>query len=258
MSDIDALLADYGDTFTLVVDACQARITTPAIEKYLDRGAIILMTGSKFIGAPPFNGWAIVPAHISGKAHCLPDGFATIFRSAEWPDCWPGRNALPSTSNLSLALRLEAAIFELERFQQIEMQKLTAMIDAFERALEEHVIAPLAIRRVLPSAGGSKVECPIEMRTLLTLDMTQLPSLSTIEDAQAIHRSLAFDGIRLGQPVKCVRKADGWGGTLRIGLSMPQLIRWAGLPLTECKAQLAHDMSRIANAISQQVALIQR
>ncbi|MFS0737267.1 hypothetical protein ABC347_09475 [Sphingomonas sp. 1P06PA] len=60
--DLDGLIARHGDTITIVVDACQARITPGAIAFYLARGAIVLLTGSKFMGGPPFSGFALVPA----------------------------------------------------------------------------------------------------------------------------------------------------------------------------------------------------
>ncbi|HEX2762336.1 MAG TPA: hypothetical protein VHM92_00635, partial [Allosphingosinicella sp.] len=62
LADVDALAAAHGDGITFVVDACQARITSPAIADYLAREAIVFVTGSKFMGGPPFSGFALVPA----------------------------------------------------------------------------------------------------------------------------------------------------------------------------------------------------
>ncbi|HEU0134282.1 MAG TPA: hypothetical protein VFR28_05625, partial [Allosphingosinicella sp.] len=59
LADIDRLTETHGETVTLVVDACQARITSPAIADYLGRGAIVFVTGSKFMGGPPFSGFAL-------------------------------------------------------------------------------------------------------------------------------------------------------------------------------------------------------
>src|SRR3546814_20573510 len=66
---------------------------------------------------------------------------------------------------------------------------------------------------------------PIEMRTLSTLDLSHLVEPATFEDAQHWHHDLLAHGIRLGQPVKCVKLDDGrWGATLRVGLSMPNVV----------------------------------
>ena len=61
---------------------------------------------------------------------------------------------------------------------------------------------------------------------------------------------MALDGIRLGQPVKCVRVDGGWGGTMRVGLSMPQIARWNDLSPEALAAELAADMARIAAGLA--------
>lgn len=248
LADLDALLAEFGDAATFVVDACQARITSAAIADYLARGVIVLMTGSKFVGAPPFNGWALVPPALARGSAPLPEGFAQIFRRAEWPAGWPGAERLADSGNAALALRLEAALFEIERFQAIPMDRIEAMIAAFETGLQGGLLAPLGLVRVTPGAGDEG-DSPIEMRTLATLDLSALPGLATFDAAQAAHKALALDGIRLGQPVKCVRVNGGWGGTMRVGLSMPQLTRWDALTAAALEAEVAQDMARIAAAL---------
>ncbi|MFU7528543.1 hypothetical protein [Qipengyuania sp. ASV99] len=248
LHDIEALQARFGADVTFVIDACQARITSTAIAEYLARGAIVLMTGSKFIGAPPFNGWALFPAALMEAAAPLPSGFATIFRRAEWPEGWAGAEQLPEGENLPLALRLEAALFEAEKFQQLSMAEVSAIIAAFEDALAEHLISALNVRRITP--GGAAQEMPIEMRTLATIDVSNLPGLTTFEQAQSLHRELALEGVRLGQPVKCVALDEGgWGGTLRIGLSMPQITRWAAMDANDIAVELSRDMQKIAGLL---------
>lgn len=261
LSDLDRLRKRFGLAITLVVDACQARITASAVRAYLDRDCIVLMTGSKFIGAPPFSGWALIPPAMARRVGPLPSGFNAVFRRAEWPEGWPGRGELKDTGNVSLALRLTAAVFELERFQAIPLARAAAVIDAFETAVEKHLIASLGARRVSPCAaqGGEGAGTNlIEMRTLITLDVSALPGLETFEDAQKLHRSLALEGVRLGQPVKCVRRqidgSQAWGGTLRIGLSMPQMIRWAASSDDAVCDILESDTQRIEQAIRERLS----
>ncbi|MEL6878026.1 MAG: hypothetical protein AAGL68_08030 [Pseudomonadota bacterium] len=252
LADLDALRERFDADATFVVDACQARITSTAIADYLARDCIVLLTGSKFMGAPPFNGFALIPDRLASAAAPLPAGFNRIFNRAEFPDDWPGAGALDNGENFSLALRLEAAIFELERFQQIALLQVEAMIAAFEHTLLEQVIEPLGVKRVVPNfAKGPEAEHdrPIEMRTLATLDVSMLPGARTFDEAQALHRELAFDGIRLGQPVKCVRRDGGWGGTLRIGLSMPMMNVWAQMRANDVEAKLASDLGAIAEKL---------
>src|SRR5687767_5817032 len=135
LPEIDALLADYGDQISLVVDACQARITSDALHAYLARGAIVFLTGSKFMGGPPFSGFALVPPRTAERAGPLPEGLAQVFRRAEWPEGWLGRERLADEDNAGLWLRLEASILELERFQALPLGQVERIVAAFQQAL---------------------------------------------------------------------------------------------------------------------------
>ena len=254
IDDIDRLRREHGERVTFVVDACQARITSAAIADYLARDAIVFITGSKFMGGPPFSGFALVPPALAKGAAPLPEGLATIFRRAEWPVGWPGVDLLPEGANLGLSLRLEASIFELERFQKLSLEAVTRVVLAFHAAVRQAMIGALPIRRVAPYPFGDRMEAeahPIEMRTLSTLDLSHLGAPATFEDAQRWHRDLLGHGIRLGQPVKCVKLEDGrWGATLRVGLSMPNIVARAALPDAALAQAFEADMDRIELALA--------
>ena len=252
LDDIDGLRAEHDVTF--VVDACQARITSGAVTDYLERDAIVFVTGSKFMGGPPFSGFALVPRALAGGAQPLPEGFSTLFRRAEWPAGWPGADRLPDGANLGLLLRLEASIFELERFQRLSPQEAERVILAFHAAIRAEIVEALGVRRVAPYPPGDRFEAdthPIEMRTLSTLDLSGLGGgRRTFEDAQRWHKDLLAHDIRLGQPVKCVKLDDGrWGATLRIGLTMWQLADRAALDEAALQVTFQSDMSKIATAL---------
>lgn len=253
LPEIDALLADEGDQVSLVVDACQARITSEALHGYLDRGAIVFLTGSKFMGGPPFSGFALVPAKTARRAAPLPQGLTQLFRRAEWPDGWSGRERLDDQDNVGLWLRLEGSIFELERFQNLSLRQVTGVVEAFQRALARQLVEPFGLKPVDPFAPGHQGEArshPIEMRTLATIDISRLPEAHTFACAQRFHRSLALAGLRLGQPVRSVRTAEGgWAGTIRIGPPMPQFVEWARLEEAELASTLESEVARIADAL---------
>jgi hypothetical protein len=253
LDDIDRLRAAHGEAMSVVVDACQARITSIAIADYLERGAIVFLTGSKFMGGPPFSGFALVPPAFRRNAAPLPPGLATIFRRPEWPAGWPGAETLPQGANPGLLLRLEAAMFELERFQRLSLGAVARVVLAFHQSVRDEIVERTPAHRLAPYPPGDKGEAdthPIEMRTLSTLDLSDFGGGSTFEDAQAWHKALLGHGVRLGQPVKCVRLADGrWGATLRIGLSMPQVVERARLGDAALVRSFAADMARIREAL---------
>ena len=255
LADIDRLAGRHGERVTLLVDACQARITSPAIGQYLERGAIVFVTGSKFMGGPPFSGFALVPPRLAAAAPALPEGLATIFRRGEWPAGWPGAERLPDGANPGLLLRFEAAIFELERFQRLSLDAVARVILSFHAAVRKEIIEPTPARRVAPYPPGEREEAdthPIEMRTLSTLDLSGLGGGSaTFEDAVRWHKALLEHNVRLGQPVKCVRlPGGGWGATLRIGLSMPMVAERAALAPDALDRAFRADMARIREALA--------
>ncbi|MDP8994322.1 MAG: hypothetical protein M3N07_04950 [Pseudomonadota bacterium] len=254
LGDVDALAAAHREAATFLVDACQARITSAAIGDYLARGAVVFVTGSKFMGGPPFSGFALVPPQLARAAPPLPQGLSTLFRRAEWPEGWPGAERLTAGANLGLLLRLEAAVFELERFQRLELEAVTRAILSFHQSVRDEIIEPTPARRVAPYPPGEREEAeahPIEMRTLSTLDLSGFASgAATFEDAARWHEAMAGRGVRLGQPVRCVRLEDGgWGATLRIGVAMPQLVERAGLDDSALARAFAADMARVREAL---------
>jgi hypothetical protein len=255
LADMDRLRSRHGERVTFLVDACQARITSPALADYLERGAIVFVTGSKFMGGPPFSGFALVPPGLAAAAPALPEGLATIFRRAEWPEGWPGAETLADGANPGLLLRFEAAIFELERFQRLSLDAVTRVILSFHAAVRKEIIEPSPARRVAPYPPGEREEAdthPIEMRTLSTLDLSGLGGGSaTFEDAVRWHKALLAHGVRLGQPVKCVKlPGGGWGATLRIGLAMPMVVERAALAPDALDRAFRTDMARIREALT--------
>lgn len=261
LDDIDRLQARFGSDVSFVVDACQARITSAAIHDYLARGIIVFLTGSKFMGGPPFSGFALLPAGIAAAAVPLAAGMASIFRRAEIPAGWAGADTLPGIGNAGLALRLSASLFELERFQQIGIDRVTRVVSAFNQAAGK-LAETLRARKVAAAPAedaDEEQEHPIEMQTLVTLDLchdaagTVSRSLD-FDAAVAIHKAMTADGVRLGQPVRCVKLADGrWGATLRVGLSMPQVVRLDALGDAEMADWLQTAMNRIAAALEQRL-----
>jgi hypothetical protein len=258
LDDVDALRAKFGDDVAFVVDACQARITTVAIHDYLARGMIVFITGSKFMGGPPFSGFALLPPGMASNAEPLAEGMATVFRRAEIPASWPGREVASDTGNPGLALRLAASLFELGRFQALDFARVERVVSAFTAATDL-LAGRLGVRKVAsapPEDREEPAEHPIEMRTLVTLDLCHgldggLMRRLTVADAAAIHAQLVRKGIRLGQPVCCVHLPEaGWGATLRIGLSMPQITRLDAASDARMHAWFDHAMTRIADAMA--------
>lgn len=282
LSAVDALLGAYGDAVDLVVDACQGRISPDTIAAYLKRGASIFLTGSKFIGGPPFSAWALVPASLSkrmksGKA--APVGLAHFFARGDMPTGWGDTdNILPHQTNFGLLLRLEAGLFELERLLAMPMERVDAVILAFGTAM--HSLAPSTPFRLIegaaddPAAGDHvnrfAATHPLDRKMLYVIELTDLMPKSgktlDFEQARAVYRGLytdmsdgfveprdrliAAEICHVGQPVKCLKNADGaWAPTLRLSLSAPQIFEMIGLDSDRLVERFTADIERISAKI---------
>ncbi len=244
LAEIDGLRALHGDELTLLVDACQARIEPQGIRACLERGAIVLLTGSKFIGGPPFSGFALVPAALRPRSP-LAAGLASLFRRAEWPLDWAAAAHLPHSVNPGLLLRLEAALFELERYQTLDPARRGHAIAAFGTAVRS-----LSARLGAPLVEPALASEAVNEATLATLDLSALPSGPDLATAQRWCRVLAARGMRLGQPVRWKRLPGGsWAGNLRISLSMPMIATLADLGDAAISQRLAGDMAQIAGVL---------
>ena len=63
---LDEIRRCGSDRVQVVVDACQMRLGRPRLRKYLDRGCMVIVTGSKFFTGPPFSVALLVPAGFAG------------------------------------------------------------------------------------------------------------------------------------------------------------------------------------------------
>ena len=142
------------------------------------------------------------------------------------------------------------------------------VIDAFQQAvgkLTTRLLARQVDTRFTGIHAWQRI-MPLEMQTLVTLDIGNCLGRPDFDAATGIHKALAAQGIRLGQPVRSVRTgfgagAGGWAGTLRIGLSMPQIVGLDQLG-DDClgddalAAHFAQDMTAIGDALT--IALLER
>jgi hypothetical protein len=282
LAAIDALLAAHGGAVDLVVDACQGRISPATVDAYLSRGASIFLTGSKFIGGPPFSAWMLVPAALSARMKTgtsARQGLAHFFARGDMPTGWNDTDAiLPARTNFGLLLRLEAGLFELERLLAMPMERVDAVIMAFGTAMS--TLANSMPFRLIegaandPAAGDHRnsdaAVHPLDRKMLYVIEVTDAhPATGKplhIEQAREVYRGLysdlsdsfsaphdrliASEICHLGQPVKCLKHDDGeWAPTLRLSLSAPQVFEMIGLDADRLVERFTADIERIAAKI---------
>lgn len=227
----------FSDRLHVVVDAAQGRISRRGLREALAAGRMVIVTGSKFYGGPPFSGAVLVPPRYRAAVQegPPPTGFGDYFTAEQAPESWAAwRSALPAGGNLGLLLRWGAAIAEIERYYAVRPD------------LRFDVLCRFAARvpAVLDAVAG--VELEESPSTLLTDDAQRLLeskqtvfsfAVRGIPDAEGLRRvqaelrrrSVGAESlpVQIGQPVT-VR--DDGTSLLRVALGAPLLSEFAAAP----------------------------
>jgi selenocysteine lyase/cysteine desulfurase len=274
MSEVETLRRDYGGRIDITVDACQGRISPDNLRRYLAMDASVMVTGSKFIGGPPFSGFAFVPASLSQRLQAatapFPSGLGAYFDRSEMPASWAAADAAlqHDEPSFGLLLRLEAAVFELQRLSMLPPAAVLAVVDAFGEAIRTFTETSARFDLFIAAEGlrpESHIEHPFERDMLFTLKVNGTPRV-TLEQARTLYHALYENGlsqfldgadrvaaaeeIHVGQPVRCLRDADGTMlGTLRLSISAPLISDLAGLDAEAKLTRFAADFARIERKV---------
>lgn len=211
----------------VLVDACQARLAPATLAAWLRAGALLAVTGSKFLGGPSFSGALFVPAAL---AHRRPDpGGIGIDRH-------PGQ--------IGLLLRWEAALAELRRFRDLPGAEAQAILRDFGRLLAQRLsgeslmeaLPSLPVHRVPLVAGESwdqeasifalRFRLP-DGRFLAPEAVSKLYRLLRQDLSVNSDTGVAAVSVQLGQPVSCGSPDGSPGAALRLCLSARQLVQAA-------------------------------
>ncbi|CAF1229193.1 unnamed protein product [Adineta steineri] len=120
------------EALTILIDACQFRMSPWRIRDHIKRGRYITITGSKFFTGPAFSGAIIVPACFRAQIQQAPvnnymtNELAAYSAISDWPQSWTNIRSCLNTyttvlwkSNIGQFLRITAAMFELRRYSAI-------------------------------------------------------------------------------------------------------------------------------------------
>jgi hypothetical protein len=126
---------------SVVVDACQLRCSFDDIRADLEAGFMVMITGSKFAGGPPFCGALLIPPDLVDRLRDLaaPPGLADYSARFDWPlHLRPAlQGADYATFNLGLGLRWEAALAEIESYMATTPAQRKAVALVFDRRVRE-------------------------------------------------------------------------------------------------------------------------
>jgi hypothetical protein len=181
----------------IVVDACQMRLGRARLRTYLDRGYMVLITGSKFFGGPAFSGALLVPGCIScprGQGEAFAEGLQGYASRSDWPKAWRLRSRFSARPNLGQWLRWEAALEEISAYYRIpaafRMSALMQFRDGVERLLARSPSLQLvAAGDAIRGSDDEEFSCP----TIFPLMIRRRGSAISADDCQVLYRALTRD-----------------------------------------------------------------
>jgi hypothetical protein len=132
------LQAELGDRLTVLLDGAQGRLAPRDVRKAAAMGFVVLFTGSKFYGGPPFSCALLLPPDRAVDPGPLASGLSDWFSRADLPESWTvARSSLTHGENLGLVLRWEAALYEIERYHALRPRDRAGAYHTFSGAVYE-------------------------------------------------------------------------------------------------------------------------
>ena len=157
---LDEIAARWPHRVQVVVDACQMRLGRGRLRRHLDRGYMVLVTGSKFFGGPAFSGALLVPfslaSALDGRATIAP-GLKDYASRSDWPMRWTAlRSQFESRANLGQWLRWEAALEEIGAYYQVPDAYRAMALREFRAGIENLTALSPSLRPIAGRASAAE------------------------------------------------------------------------------------------------------
>lgn len=268
---LDEIARRWPRKVQVVVDACQARLGRRRLRSYLDRGYMVLMTGSKFFGGPAFSGALLVPKGLSRSLDRI-DGIAPgIFDYAgrcDWPMAWTAlRSRFERRPNFGQWLRWEAALAEIGRYYAVPAAFRAGALAELAAGIVSMIALSPALRAVSGAIenGGADDE-EFAQPTIFPFTLLRDGKPVSVAETGAVHRALARDmneqiggsaadrqvavqRCLIGQPVRLERQEEAPQAVLRLCVGA-RLVTEAWSPDTaQAQRNVQHVLDRIAHVL---------
>ena len=277
---LDEIARRWPRKVQVVVDACQARLGRRRLRSYLDRGYMVLITGSKFFGGPAFSGALLVPKGLSrslDRIGGIAPGFFDYAGRCDWPMAWTAlRSRFERRPNFGQWLRWEAALAEIGSYYAVPgafraraLAELAAGIDSMIALSPSLRAVPAAIEKT----GGDDEE--FAHATIFPFTLLRGGKPVSIAETSAVHRALARDmndeisgsaadrqvaaqRCLVGQPVRLERQDGAPQAVLRLCVGA-RLVTEAWSPDTaQAQRNVQHVLDRIAHVLVKIELLLDR
>jgi hypothetical protein len=197
---LDDISMRWPDQVQIVVDACQMRLGRTRLRKYLDRGYLVIVTGSKFFTGPPFSGALLVPSALAydfDTAADIAPGLLEYTSRSDWPKNWPGlRSRFPVRANFGQWLRWEAALEEISAYYRVSDEFRRTALTTFGAGVEWMIASSPSLRLLPPQQrpdGEGADDDELSQRTIFPFVIRHGDRVLSLEQCRKLYRALARD-----------------------------------------------------------------
>lgn len=269
LEQVRRLKTRYNNKIDLVVDACQGRISPKKINEYLNLGSMVLYTGSKFVSGPPFSGVLVINNEIINRVKDnfnIPSDISKYLTLEEWP---PELHELigiktKAKFNFGLLFRWHSALFEMEKFSFVDLNKSKDIIECFRI----EVCRFLSHSKIFSSFDSSESIPndyrfhPFDFKTLFVLSIKDNEVYETLKFSNYLHEYLGKDlsndinfkkyervhyletKINVGQPV-LLNHENFKSGNIRISLNLQIISDLSFMDLNNIKMRFRSELDLI-------------
>lgn len=277
---LDEIARRWPRKVQIVVDACQARLGRRRLRSYLDRGCMVLITGSKFFGGPAFSGALLVPNGLSrslDRIEGIAPGFFDYAGRCDWPMAWTAlRSRFERRPNFGQWLRWEAALAEIGSYYAVPgafrakvLAELAAGIDSMIALSPSLRSVPTATR----TAGVDDEE--FAQTTIFPFMLLRGGKPVSTAETSAVHRALARDmneeisgsaadrqvaaqRCLIGQPVRLERQEEAPQAVLRLCVGARLVTEAWSADAAEAQRNVQQILDRIAHVLVKIELLLDR
>ncbi|MBS0249470.1 MAG: hypothetical protein JSR78_00205 [Proteobacteria bacterium] len=207
----------------VIVDACQLRGRIQDLRDDLASGFIVLVTVSKFFGAPPFAGALVLPADVATELAeaKLPAGLFDYTAAQDWSQSLRGKLDFEFSTemNIGLGLRWRAGLANLERYVDIPAATADELKNQFVDAIKNRAGRHRGFFIHEDDDGQHLRSRGI---VSLSVDAEEHIAMARAKLIQTRMRSEPGVICHVGQPVKVAKRA-----VLRVALSAAHVISFA-------------------------------
>ncbi len=269
---LDEIANRWPDQVLIVVDACQMRLGRRRMRTYLDRGYMVLITGSKYFGGPAFSGALLVPTALSrslDRGEGIAPGFLDYASRSDWPKRWAAlRSRFESRPNLGQWLRWEAALEEIRTYYRVPDAFRALALRQLQAGIEGLIMLSPSLRLVGPGTKADGIEdeefahptiFPFTLHSLrgpLSTDHCRVVYRALAQDLREVvggseaDRAIAAQRCLIGQPVRLEMRDAEPTAALRLCVGARLITETWSPDARAAQQNLQRELDRIASVVA--------